>query len=121
MTRQQLGTKERIERFSPLFGLDPKWAVAVAMTESSLGEHLVSPTGCSGVFQMSQIAMKDLLQEMREPGRGDLIGVLCGLAYLKILLDRFGSIDQATLHFCSPADRDFYWGRVKEYMDALPS
>ena len=69
MTPKQLNTKAKIETVAALFGIDPKWAVAVAMTESSLGENQVSPTGCSGVFQMSQIAMKDLLLQMRAMAR----------------------------------------------------
>ena len=82
MTPKQLNTKAKIETVAALFGIDPKWAVAVAMTESSLGENQVSPTGCSGVFQMSQIAMKDLLLQMRAMD-DDLIDIVCGVAFLR--------------------------------------
>ncbi len=118
MTLRQAATKSNIEKVAELFGIDPKWAVAVAMTESSLGENQVSPTGCSGVFQMSKIAMQDLLLQMRAQD-DDLIDIVCGVAFLRLLLQRWKSIDNATLHFCDPNDRDFYLTRVKQYMEAL--
>ena len=119
MTRRQMETKQKIEDLSGIFGVDPKWAVAIAMTESSLGERLKSPTGCRGVFQMSTIAMRDLLQRMEEQTpKGILAGIVCGLIYMSILFDRFGSMDAATLHFCDPKDRHFYLDRVKQYMEA---
>ena len=115
MTPRQLATKAKIETVSELFGVNPKWAVAVAMTESSLGENQVSPTGCSGVFQMSSIAMKDLLIQMRAMD-DDLIDIVCGVAFLRLLLRRWKTIGQATLHFCDPKDRNFYLDRVLKYM-----
>ena len=118
MTPKQLNTKAKIETVAALFGIDPKWAVAVAMTESSLGENQVSPTGCSGVFQMSQIAMKDLLLQMRAMD-DDLIDIVCGVAFLRLLLRRWKTIGNATLHFCDPKDRNFYLERVKRYMEEL--
>ncbi|MBE3141525.1 MAG: hypothetical protein IMZ53_13195 [Thermoplasmata archaeon] len=85
------------------------------MTESSLGEHQKSPTGCVGVFQMSSIAMKDLLQEMSKQD-DEFIDIACGLAFLYLLLRRHKTIEKATAHFCDPADADFYVERVKMYM-----
>lgn len=115
---EQIDNKTKIETISKIFGIDPKWAVAVAMTESSLGLNQKSPTGCRGVFQMSQIAMKDLLQEM-ERQDDDLIDNFAGVAFLRLLLKRHGSIEGATGHFCDPKDRDFYIDRVKGYMISL--
>jgi len=99
-------------------GLDPAWALAVAMVESSLGEKQKSPTGCRGVFQMSAIAMKDLLQEM-EKQDDDLIDIACGLAFLHLLLKRHKTMEAATAKFCDPNDRDFYVSRVVNYMEVF--
>jgi membrane-bound lytic murein transglycosylase MltF len=118
MTPRQLETKAKIEEAAALFGIDPRWAVAVAMTESSLGEAQVSPTGCSGVFQMSKIAMFDLLVAMKAKD-DDLIDIVCGVAFLRLLLKRWKTINEATLHFCDPKDRDFYLRRVRGYMERL--
>ena len=114
----QQSVKNKIEKLAPFFGLDPAWPVAVAMTESSLGEKQKSPTGCRGVFQMSGIAMKDLLQEM-EKNDDDLIDLACGVAFLYLLFRRHKSIEDATAKFCDPKDRDFYIDRVKKYMEDI--
>jgi len=116
LTQKQIETKVKIEFFARLFGIDPVWAVAVAMTESSLGIFQKSPTGCSGVFQMSTIAMKDLLLSMRDID-DDMVDIVCGIAFLRLLLKRWKTIEQATEHFCDPDDRNFYLNRVKKYMD----
>ncbi len=115
---RQLKVKKTIEDFSKLFGLDPAWPLAIAMTESSLGINQKSPTGCKGVFQMSPIAMRDLLQEM-EKSDDDLIDISCGLAFLYLLLKRHKTIEAATMKFCNPDDRDFYFSRVINYMEVF--
>lgn len=112
---KQIDVKDRIIRIAEVLGVDPLWAVSIAMVESSLGMHQKSPTGCKGVFQMSSIAMKDLLEEM-EKGDDDLIDIACGLAFLHLLKRRHHTIEEATEHFCDPADRGFYVDRVKGYM-----
>jgi len=117
LTEKQIENKVKIEFFSKLFGIDPSWATAVGFVESSLGLNQKSPTGCRGVFQMSNIAMKDLLQSM-ETIDDDLIDIVCGVAFLRLLLKRWGSIDEATAHFCDPNDRNFYIDRVRKYMEA---
>ena len=118
LTDKQTEIKRKIEQVSGIFSLNLKWPVAVAMTESSLGMHQKSPTGCRGVFQMSSIAMKDLLQEM-EKEDDDLIDIACGCAFLYLLLKRHKTIESATAKFCDPKDRDFYIDRVKKYMEIL--
>lgn len=115
LSQKQLETKEKIIKISEAIGLDPAWALAVAMTESSLGLNQKSPTGCRGVFQMSSIAMKDLLQEM-EKSDDDTIDIACGLAFLHLLLKRHKTIEKATSRFCDPNDVDFYINRVVNYM-----
>jgi len=116
LTRKQAETKAKIEQVADLLGVNPAWATAIAMVESSLGELQKSPTGCLGVFQMSSIAMKDLLQEM-EKKDDDIVDIVCGILFLRLLLKRWKSIGEATIHFCDPADRNFYLERVYRYME----
>lgn len=118
LSPEQQRKKTIIEQIATLIGVDPKWAVSVAMTESSLGLHQLSPTGCKGVFQMSRIAMTDLLQVM-EKKDDDIVDILCGIAFLYLLFKRHGSYDAATLRYCDPNDRAFYLARVKKYMEEL--
>ena len=118
LNEKQLDVKVKIEEVAKFFGLPVEWPVAVAMTESSLGLHQKSPTGCRGVFQMSRIAMMDLLQSM-EIVDEDIIDIVCGVAFLYLLLKRWGSIEEATAHFCDPKDRHFYIKRVLDYMKSL--
>lgn len=118
LNAKQKATADRIRSIAPFFGLSPEWLMAVAMAESSLGLNQKSPTGCRGVFQMSSIAMKDLLQEM-ERHDDDLIDIACGAAFLYLLLRRHGSVEEATARFCDPKDRDFYVNRVLSFMLAF--
>jgi len=120
LNQRQLETKEKIIKVAEAIGLNPSWALAIAMTESSLGEKQKSPTGCRGVFQMSSIAMKDLLIEM-EKADDDIIDIACGLAFLHLLLKRHKSFDNATAHFCDPNDKWFYVERMKKFMKAFSS
>lgn len=112
---KQIETKNKIIKIATAMGVDPLWPVSIAMTESSLGERQKSPTGCVGVFQMSSIAMKDLLQEMKKSD-DDVIDIACGLAFLHLLLKRHKTIELATEHFCNPYDINFYVPRVLDYM-----
>ena len=114
LSKKQIETKEKIRQIAEVLGVDPSWATAVAMVESSLGLHQKSPTGCRGVFQMSGIAMKDLLYEM-EQYDDDLIDIACGILFLRLLLNRWGSEEKATAHYCDPNDLDFYLDKVQKY------
>jgi len=116
LNQKQVETKVKIEFFARLFSVDPQWAAAVAMTESSLGLDQKSPTGCKGVFQMSSIAMNDLLNSMSKLD-DDIVDIVCGVAFLRLLEKRWGSKDEAVSHYCDPKDRDFYLKRVKNFMD----
>lgn len=111
LNKRQADTAETIKKISEIIGVDPVWTQAVGMVESSLGENQKSPTGCRGVFQMSGIAMKDLLQEM-EKKDDDMIDICCGILFLRLLLLRHGNITDATGKFCDPKDRSFYVQRV---------
>lgn len=118
LSQKQIETKIKIEFFARLFGIDPRWAVAVAMTESSLGENQLSPTKAKGVFQMTSIAMKDLLQSMPYDD-DDFVDIVCGIAFLRLLLNRWKTIEEATKHFCNPKDRHFYIDKVKHFMSSF--
>ena len=116
LSQKQLEIKAKIIKIATAIGVDPLWAVSIAMTESSLGNNQKSPTGCVGVFQMSSIAMKDLLQEM-EKSDDDIIDITCGLAFLHLLLKRYKTIEKATARFCDPKDVKFYIPRVLKFME----
>lgn len=118
LNSNQQKVKEAIENYSSLLDIDPAWAVAIAMVESSLGEHRISPTNCRGIFQMSSIAMEDLRQQMGIGGDDDL-EILCGLLFLRLLYRRWDGLEEATNHFCDPNDRSFYLNRVLDYMKSL--
>ena len=113
---KQTEVKDEIVRIATALGIDPLWALSIAMVESSLGLRQKSPTGCKGVFQMSTIAMRDLLQEMVKTD-DETIDITCGLAFLFLLLGRHGTIEAATAKFCDPKDRDFYVVKVMSYME----
>ncbi len=115
LNKKQLEVKAKIEEVSKLFNIDPAWASSVAMTESSLGINQLSKTGCKGVFQLSSIAMKDLLQEMAKLD-DDLIDVVCGVAFLRVLLQRWETVEKATIHFCDPLVAQNYLITVNHYM-----
>ena len=116
LNEKQTDIKEKIFKLAEIFGIDPSWAMGVAMVESSMGLHQKSPTGCRGVFQMSGIAMKDLLYEM-EHYDDDLIDIACGILFLRLLLKRWGTQEEATKHYCDPNDRDFYMDRTKRFQN----
>ncbi len=115
LSQKQIETKGTIEAFALLQKIDPAWAISIAFAESSLGLNQYSPTGCKGVFGMSSIAMKDLLQSMTR-GDDDIVDISCGGAFLHLLLDRFKNIETATGHYCDPKDRPFYVKRVLDNM-----
>ena len=115
LNQKQTETKAKIEQVAKLLGVDPVWTVAVALVESSLGMNQKSPTGCRGVFQISSVAMKDLLSEM-EKQDDDMIDICCGVLFLRLLLQRHKTIEAATAKFCDPNDRDFYINRVLDAM-----
>lgn len=115
--RQKI-TLEKIRRAAELLGVDPAWASAVAMVESALGKYQLSKTGARGVFQMTTIAMKDLLQEMQKAD-DDMIDIACGVLFLRLLLKRWKTEEEATGHFCDPADRGFYIDRMKKFRKEL--
>lgn len=114
LSARQWEVAELIREVARIAGIDKNWSVAHGMVESSLGVNRRSPTGAKGVFGMTSIAMKDLLQEMEND---DTIAILCGVAFLKLLHDRHGEYRDATLKYCDPKDRDFYWARVKDYWE----
>jgi len=115
LTTKQLAVKDVIEKISIAAGIDPFWSISIAMVESSLGALQKSSTGCVGVFQMSSIAMKDLLQSMSGL-EDDTVDILCGIAFLHLLLKRHKTLEAATLKYCDPKDRSFYLNSVQTYM-----
>jgi hypothetical protein len=115
MTDRQTETKKKIFAVALMIGINPNWALAIADQESSLGEHQLSPTGAKGVFQMTRIAMMDLIQEMAQKD-DDMIDICCGILFLRLLLKRHGSIEAATGHYCDPNDKPVYVPSVMRKM-----
>ena len=115
---KQIAVKDKITAVAKVIGLDPALAAAVALTESSLGEQKLSPTGCRGAFGMSHIAMEELYRLMKDSNE-DWYGILCGIAFLLAMLHQWKTVDDALAHYCDPKDRDFYVGRVKGYMEVF--
>ncbi len=118
LTIKQRDTLDKIKTVAPMIGIDPTWAIAVAMVESSLGVKQLSPTGCKGVFQMSSIAMKDLHQLMQADD-DDFADIACGMIFLRLLLKRWKTIEEATTHFCDPKVKERYLFGVKSYMEVF--
>lgn len=115
MTETQQATETLIKKLAPIIGVDTSWALAIADQESSLGENQLSPTGAKGVFQMTRIAMLDLIQEMAKKD-DDMIDVCCGLLFLRLLFRRHKNIEEATGKYCDPNDKHFYVPSVLKKM-----
>ena len=111
MNAKQRQVKADIIKLAEIIGVLPALGCAVAEVESSYGINQLSPTGCKGVFQMSSIAMKDLLWEMAKK-HDEMIDICCGLLYLRLLLKRHKTIEAAVAKYCDPKDRHFYVPRV---------
>ncbi len=107
--------KEKIIAISKIIGLNPAWSLAIAEIESSMGVNQLSPSGAKGVYQLTNIAFKDLRQDM-ERKNDDTIDILCGLAFLYLLKRRWGSEIEATLHYCDPAVKTDYLEKMQKAM-----
>lgn len=114
-TEKQKDIILKIKGLTGLVIMDHKLPCSLALVESSLGLKQKSPTGCKGVFNMSSIAMKDILIEM-EKIDDDWNDILCGIAFIRVLLKRHKSLDEIIAKFCDPKDRHFYVDRVKGHM-----
>lgn len=115
---RQKATLAKIRKAAELLGVDPDWSSSIAMVESALGRYQLSRTGAKGVFQMTSIAMKDLLNEMQRQD-DDLIDIVCGILFLRLLLKRHKTEDAATARYCDPRDRGFYIDRMKRFKKEL--
>jgi len=113
---KQEAVLESVRSIAKVLGVSQEWASAIALTESSLGLKQKSPTGCRGVFQMSSVAMKDLLWEMENVQEDETIDICCGILYLKLLLKRHLTVEKATGKYCDPNDREFYVPKVMRLM-----
>ena len=104
-------TEDRIKAVCDLLGVNPAWALAIAEVESAMGKYQLSPTGARGVFQLTSIAMKDLRYHM-ERTDDDMIDICCGILFLRLLLKRHKTEEEATKHYCDPNDRETYVPKV---------
>ena len=104
-------TEDRIKAVCDLLGVNPAWALAVAKVESAMGRFQKSSTNALGVFQLTSIAMKDLRYNM-ERKDDDMIDICCGVLFLRLLLQRWKTEEEATKHYCDPNDRETYVPKV---------
>jgi membrane-bound lytic murein transglycosylase MltF len=120
LKKKQIETLEKIKMIAPCLGIDPKLAAAIAFVESSLGMFQLSKTGARGVYQLTSIAMKDLLIGMEEDN-DDIEDIACGILFIRKLLRRHkGDVDKVISKYCDPNDRGFYVDKVKALMKELP-
>lgn len=103
--------KKMIFKVCKAVGVDPAVAMAISEIESQHGMYRQSPTGARGVFQMTSIAMKDLLIEMAEPDR-QALGICCGVAFIRLLMTRHEDELTAISKYCDPDDREWYPEKV---------
>lgn len=122
LNEKQKETEKKIERivqvfneFDPTKAIDISWSQAIALQESSLGINQLSPTGAKGVYGLTRIVMLDLINEMVKKD-DELIDIACGNLFLRLLFQRWKTIEAATLHYCDPKDRGFYLDNILNYM-----
>ena len=106
--------KKAIFDIAKIVDVDPALAMAIAKIESGFGFQQKSKTGARGIFQMTSIAMKDLLLYM-ESHTDDIVDILVGLAFLKVLSTRWNKDEQRIAEkYCDPKDRDWYPAKALE-------
>ena len=110
--------EDKIREVCELIGFPVSLALAIAEVESAMGKYQLSPTGARGVFQMTSIAMKDLLLEM-ERHDDEWVDILCGLAFLHVLKRRWKEPEAIVKRYCDPAEKDAYWEKVVAKMNPL--
>ena len=118
MKTEGMNIPDKIREVCELVGISTTLALAIAEVESTMGKNQLSKTGARGVFQMTSIAMKDLLQEM-EKKDDDWIDIMCGVLYLRVLLRRWKDVETAVKKYCDSEVRDDYWAKVSAAMDPL--
>jgi soluble lytic murein transglycosylase-like protein len=90
-TREEL--IQKIKNTARNLGVNPDFAVVVAMIESDLDPLAESPTGASGLFQLTKPAIEDANQEVsgmyrpKGPGRFDVDwNITVGVLYLRRIM-----------------------------------
>lgn len=99
-------------------GFPEPLAVAVAQVESAMGRYQKSPTGARGVFQLTSIAFKDMMESLTSTERHERTDILCGVAFLCLLQDRWEGIEAIVSHFCDPAEKEAYWKKVQYLLES---
>lgn len=109
-------TEEKIRAICEIIEFPADGAVAIAQVESAMGKYLLSRTGARGIFQLTSIAMRDMLEAMARP-KHERTGILCGLAFLCLLQDRWTDLDTIVRHYCDPDEKEAYLAKVHEFME----
>lgn len=68
------------------YGIDPRLALEVAITESGLNQSAVSPAGAIGIFQLEPATAADLGVDPTDPAQN----IEGGVRYLAQLVNQFG-------------------------------
>lgn len=105
--------EEKIRAICKIVEFPEDLAVAIAKVESAMGKYILSPTGAKGIFQLTSIAMKDMLQVMAEH-KYERTAILCGIGFLCLLQDRWMDAQEIVFHFCDPAEKDAYWKKIQK-------
>lgn len=87
-------------------GIDPSWLIAKIKQESYFNPHAVSRTGCRGLAQLCRAASKDVGLDW-SMAFDVQANVLAGARYLKIQLDRTGSMHRALIRYNGGDDPRF--------------
>lgn len=102
MTRRELaGVIEIVEREARRFDVDPLMVLAIIEVESRFDPNAVSPRGAIGLMQLREDTAIDLAADLGLTLGPDAsllapdLNVTLGTAYLRRLIDRFGSYDAA--------------------------
>lgn len=105
-----------IVRQAQAAGIDPRWALATAQTESGLNPAAVSPAGAQGLFQLMPQTAQSLGVQNPMDAQQNIKG---GIALLKQDLRRYGNPDAASAaYFAGPNQAN--WGpKTRVYVPAV--
>jgi soluble lytic murein transglycosylase-like protein len=94
-----------VDRSAKRFRLDPLTVLAVIQVESQFDRFAVSPMGAMGLMQLRADTAKAVAEDLGLAWESEEVlfdpetNVLLGTRYLRMLLDRFGSLDQTLVAF----------------------
>lgn len=101
------GLRQQIIQEAQRQGVDPALALAVAHRESNFNPSAVSPTGVTGLFQVTT-ATGTPYGQTGDTRRDPLVSMRAGIGYLKDLLaESGGNVRQALARYGDPNEADY--------------